>query len=158
MGITCSMLVKEDSNIKATSLYATLKKICSDGNLIIGVNIKEVDETDRVKLIRTNISDVPLDKDSSRQLCVDIFDEPYKFKYNSFEWFDESISFFESIVIDYFDRNEDLLFRIVHDLLKQYPKAKLWIEEDWFYTLEDLDKINNKAFNKDWCYKNPKDF
>lgn len=158
MGITCSMLVKEGSNINATNLYIALEKVCSYENLIIGVNISEADENDTIKLIRTNISDVSFDKNPSRQLCVDIFDEPYKFRYNSFEWFDESISFFEAITIDCFDGNEDLLFRVAYGLLKQYPKAKLWIEDDWFYTLGDLDLINNKPFDNEWCYKNLKNF
>ena len=44
-------------------------------------------------------------------------------------------------------------------IVLKYPEAKLWIEEDWFYTLEDLKKIEkNKPFDMDWCYKNPKDF
>jgi len=158
MSISCSVLVKEGSNINATDLYSVLEKICSYEKLVIEMNTKEIDKTDRIKVIRTNISDLPFDRDSSRQLCVDIFDEPYKFKYNSFEWFDKSISFFETMVIDYFDGNEDLLFRVARGLLKQYSKAKLWVEEDWFYTIYDLDKISNKQFDNEWCYKNPKIF
>lgn len=37
-----------------------------------------------IKVIRSNVSDKPLDEDIKWQLCVDIFDEPYKYSYNSF--------------------------------------------------------------------------
>lgn len=158
MGISCSVFVKEDSNIKATDLYEMLERICSAEGLFIDINMEEVDTTNKTKIIRTNISDLPLDEDSRRQLCVDIFDEPYKYKYNSFEWFDESINFFEMITIDFFEKNEDLLFKIVYGLLKQYPNTKLWTEEEWFYNLEDLKNIDKSIFDLKWCYNNPGGF
>lgn len=37
--------------------------------------------------------------------------------------------------------------------LKKYPTAKIWVEEDWFYTLEDLEKILSNPFDNEWCYK-----
>lgn len=78
-----------------------------------------------------------------------------KYRYNSFDWFDKSINFFEIITIDFFDQNEDLLFKVVYELLKLYPDAKLWMEQDWFYTLEDFEKLEKDTFNLEWCYNKP---
>lgn len=155
MGILGSIFVKENSNIKGEELYRVLERICSVENLFIEINLTEHDKSNKIKVIRTNISDKPLDEDINRQLCVDIFDEPYKYRYNSFDWFDKSINFFEIITIDFFDQNEDLLFKIVYELLKLYPDAKLWMEQDWFYTLEDLEKLEKDTFNLEWCYNKP---
>mgnify|MGYP005751707407 CR=1 FL=1 len=160
MGISCCMLLKQNSNINVVEMYDILQKICVNFDLYIEKIYIEVNEKKKIKSIRTNVSDRPFDeKILSRQLCVDIFDEPYNLKNNIFEWFDKSKIFFEAIVVDYFDGNEDLLFKIMFAIVLKYPEAKLWIEEDWFYTLEDLKKIEkNKPFDMDWCYKNPKDF
>lgn len=36
-------------------------------------------------------------------------------------------------------------------------ESKLWVEEEWFYTLEDIDNITNMPYMSDWCYKDPRE-
>ncbi len=38
---------------------------------------------------------------------------------------------------------------------ERIPDARVWIEEDWFYNLEDMKKIK-ASYNNNWCYINPK--
>jgi len=45
--------------------------------------------------------------------------------------------------------------------LKQYPKAKLWIEEDWFYTLDWKEVVHSSKGDLqeiyDWIKKGKED-
>lgn len=156
MGISCSILFSKNSYVSASSLLNTIQDICHDKNFILYEGLKETNESQKIKSVRTNISDMAFSQNVSRQLCVDIFDEPYQFKDTVFEWHNSDIEFFEAVVIDYFNKNEDLLLKILYEVLKRYPEAVVWIEEDWFYTLEDLEKIKNRPYDNEWCYKNPK--
>ncbi|MGC6769762.1 hypothetical protein [Enterococcus sp. LJL51] len=158
MSISCSILLKENSFINATDLYNVMEKISKEKKFFFAKNMVESDSENRIKLIRTNISDRPFRDSVSRQLNVDIYDEPYKFKEISFDWYDNNIVFFEAIVIDSIDGNEDLLFYLTFDFLSLYPEALLWIEEDWFYSLKDLEKMNPASIEEDWCYQNPSEF
>ncbi len=65
------------------------------------------------------------------------------------------ISKFQNVSDD-FDDNEDLLFKFLFAFLNEFPDARVWIEEDWFYNLEDMKQIK-ASYNNDWCYINPKD-
>lgn len=47
------------------------------------------------------------------------------------------ISKFQNVSDD-FDDNEDLLFKFLFAFLNEFPDARVWIEEDWFYNLEDM--------------------
>lgn len=59
--------------------------------------------------------------------------------------------YFKAIVSDDFDGNEDLLFQFLFALLHEYSDAKVWIEEEWFYTFPDLERIKD-SYNNSWCY------
>ncbi|MHC5218645.1 hypothetical protein ACYSNR_18585, partial [Enterococcus sp. LJL128] len=117
MSISCSILLKENSFINATDLYNVMEKISKEKKFFFAKNMVESDSENRIKLIRTNISDRPFRDSVSRQLNVDIYDEPYEFKEISFDWYDNNIVFFEAIVIDSIDGNEDLLFYLTFDFL-----------------------------------------
>lgn len=39
--------------------------------------------------------------------------------------------------------------------MNEFPDAKAWIEEDWFYNLDDMKKIK-VSYNDNWCYMDPK--
>lgn len=41
------------------------------------------------------------------------------------------------------------------EIMGTSPDAKVWIEEDWFYSLEDMKKIKS-SYNDNWCYIDPK--
>lgn len=41
------------------------------------------------------------------------------------------------------------------NILNEFPDARVWIEEDWFYNLEDMKKIK-ASYNNNWCYIDPK--
>ncbi|WII39024.1 hypothetical protein [Paenibacillus thiaminolyticus] len=109
-----------------------------------------------LKYSRVYISDTPFRENYSRQICFSVYDEPYEYQIVSFKWDDTNNKYFKAVVSDDFCDNEDLLVRFSHAILKKYPTAKIWVEEDWFYTLEDLEKILSNPFDNEWCYKQPK--
>ena len=51
--------------------------------------------------------------------------------------------------------NEDLLLKITYELLSKYPEAVLWLEQNWFYKLDDIKKYILNEFDPNWCYQNP---
>ena len=158
MGSSTFVLFKENGSISAKVLLSFLKGFCTKENLIFSYADKKYID-DILKYVRINISDKPFDIDVDRQLVFSVYDEPYDFRLHELSWENNGQEYFQAIIVDYFENNEDLLFKIMLAVLLEYPQAKLWMEEDWCYTLEDLKKIEkNKPFDMDWCYKNPKDF
>lgn len=67
-------------------------------------------------------------------------------------WF-KLLSKFQTVSAD-FDDNEDLLFKFLFAFLNEFLDARVWIEEEWFYNLEDMKKLN-ASYNNNWCYKVP---
>lgn len=54
--------------------------------------------------------------------------------------------------------NQDLLFDFVYEYLKLNPDDYLWItDNDWVYSLEDIQKLKGNLYDSNWCYINPKD-
>lgn len=155
MGISCSILFRKNSNISVMELYNTIKNICMSNNFFLDISTKNVDVNQKIKSIYSNISDVSFTYGVMRQLCVSLFDEPYQFKDISFDWYNQKVIFFEAIVIDNIEDNEDLLLKITYELLSKYPEAVLWLEQNWFYKLDDIKKYILNEFDPNWCYQNP---
>ncbi|WP_339314132.1 hypothetical protein [Paenibacillus sp. FSL M7-0896] len=156
MGISAYVLFETGSNILLTDLLKYTEDFCAELNLFYGITYKKENSNKQLKHVRANISDRPFVESTSRQLCIDFYDEPYEFQSISFDWLGKDSEFFEAIVVDDFCDNEDLLFNILFEFQKKYPDSKIWMEDDWFYSLNDLQKIANK-YDGNWCYKNPKD-
>lgn len=157
MGISAFVLFETGSNIPLTDLLQYTEDLCTELNLFYGISFKKENGNNQLKHVRANLSDLPFVESSSRQLCIDFYDEPYEFQNISFDWLGKDTEFFEAIIVDDFCDNEDLLFDILFKFLKNYPNSKIWMEDDWFYTLNDLEKIANKPYDGNWCYKNPKE-
>lgn len=98
---------------------------------------------------------IPFEASYSRQLCFSVYDEPYEYQTIDFKWDETHNKYFKAMISDDFYENEDLLLRFVHSAISVYPNAKIWTEEDWFYTFEDLDRIVKDPNNTEWCYKKP---
>ena len=90
-------------------------------------------------------------------LTVYIKNMEIKTDYIILDWYSKTHVFFFGLLILDFDENTKLFLDFSIIVLNLYPFAKLWIEENWFYTSEDLEKIKNNPFDEDWCYKNPKE-
>ena len=104
------------------------------------------------------VSDIPFSEDGFRALPWNLYDKSndYFLQSLNFEWDMSHTEYFKAIISEDFYEYEDLLFKVVYEILKLYPSAKLWIEYDWLYTLEDLEKIASRPYDNSWCYKNPK--
>lgn len=60
-------------------------------------------------------------------------------------------------MVEDYNLNEEILLKFSYEFIKIYKDIKLWTEFDWFYELNDLEKIIEKPFDNEWCYKNPTD-
>lgn len=138
MGISSLVLFEKNKSISAKDLFNFIKTFCLQQKLIFDY-AEERYEGQILKYICLYISDKPFVHYDERQISFSIYDEPYRNRTYNFKW-DIEIEYFQAIISNDFDGNEDLLFKIMFAIVLKYPEAKLWIEEDWFYTLEDLKK------------------
>lgn len=157
MGISSFLLFKRGESTPANDLLRNLNNICIEENLFFDSDEETYNSEGTLKYTRVYISDIPFRENYSRPLCFSVYDEPYEYQIVSFKWDDTNNEYFKAVVSDDFDDNEDLLLRFSHAILKIYPTAKIWVEEEWFYTLEDLDNITNMPYKNDWCYKDPRE-
>lgn len=155
MGISTFLLFKRGESIAARDLLPSIKNLCTMESLYFDTDEEKFTSDGTLKYCRIYISDIPFEEDYSRLLCFSLFDEPYDFQIVRFKWDDTHSEYFKALESDDFYDNEDLLFRFVYGVLNIYPSAKIWIEDDWFYTLEDLEKIKRKPYDNNWCYKHP---
>ena len=154
MGISCSILFEKGSYYNVFELYKEMENVCQCNKYYCEIYHKEENTEGRTKAIYFNVSDRPFESSVSRQLAIFLFDEPYEYKDISFDWHSGKI-FFETMYVDFFDGNEDLLLELLYGFMKKYNDAVIWIEQDWFYFYEDIIKIKQAPFNSLWCYKNP---
>lgn len=156
MGMSSFLLFKCGESIPANELLRKISDICIQENLFFDSDEETYNGEGKLKYTRVYISDKPFREYFSRTLSFSVYDEPYEYQIVNFKWDDTSNEYFKAIVSDDFYENEDLLLRFSHAILKIYPSAKIWVEEEWFYTLENLDIVTGMPYDNDWCYKNPK--
>lgn len=157
MGISSFLLFERGESTPANELLRDLNKICIEENLFFDSEAETYDSEGTLKYTRVYISDLPFRDNYSRPLCFSVYDEPYEYQLVSFKWDDTNNEYFKAVVSDDFDDNEDLLLRFSHAILNIYPTAKIWVEEEWFYTLEDLGNIIKAPYKSNWCYKDPRE-
>lgn len=156
MGMSATILFKKGHSAEINKLLLHLNRICDREGWFYSHDLKKYDDMQKLKYCEFCLSDTPLKDSYDRQLCFGIADEPYPFKLVNFDWDSTGNEYFKTVVSNDFDDNEDLLFQVLLALLSEFPDAKVWIEEDWFYTLDDLERIKN-SYNNSWCYTDPRD-
>ncbi|MCA1294981.1 hypothetical protein LBW89_18370 [Paenibacillus sp. alder61] len=156
MGISTFLLFECGKSIAANDLLWSINNLCIRDHLYFDTEEEKYTINGDLKYCRVYISDFPFTEECSRPLCFSLFDEPYEYQTVSFKWDDTGEEYFKAMESDDFWENEDLLLRFVYGILKVYPRAKVWVEEDWFYTLEDLEKIKKQPYDGNWCYRHPK--
>jgi hypothetical protein len=156
MGTSAVILFKSGESVEINILLPRLNELCNREGLFHSHDLKKIDETEKLKYCEFCISDVTMKDSYDRQLCFGIADEPYPYKLVNFDWDSSEEDYFKTVVSGDFDGNEDILFKFLFAFLNEFPVAKVWIEEDWFYTLDDLKKIK-ASYNNSWCYMSPKD-
>ncbi|MEY8743847.1 hypothetical protein [Paenibacillus tundrae] len=154
MGTSSVLLFKREESIPAIDLLMRINKICKKEKLYFDCDEK-VFIGEKLIYTRIYVSDVPFRENYSRTLCFSVYDEPYEYQVVSFEWDDTNNEYFKAVVSDDFYDNEDLLFRFFRAILRIYPKSKLWVEGEWFYTIEDLENTTD-VYENNWCYKDPR--
>ncbi|KAA8783074.1 hypothetical protein EC604_04350 [Paenibacillus amylolyticus] len=154
MSISSFILFECKKSPLAYNLLNMIKTFCTEEDLFFDSDDEKYDIEGALKYTRIYISDKPFNEDS-RTISFSLYDEPYDFQIVTFDWDNMKNEYFKAIVSDDFDENEDLLFQVLLAFLSEFPDAKVWIEEEWFYTLGDLKRIKN-SYNSSWCYMDPR--
>ncbi|MDR1321886.1 MAG: hypothetical protein LBK56_10745 [Gracilibacteraceae bacterium] len=93
--------------------------------------------------------------DKTNQLVIYIYDTSAESM--DFEW--DAEGYHTSIFIDDVAYGDQVLLPFLLYILRLYPKAKVWLDFDWFYTLEDLEQLATRLDSYDvWYEVNPKEF
>ena len=150
-------LAKESSNISLVNILGNIEKISKNNNLYLAFE-KKFDESGNFRCIYVMISDIPLEKYSERKIPFWAFDEKYEHdNYINLDFYHSSENLFRLIMVEDYNLNEEILLKFCYEFIKIYKDIKLWTEFDWFYELNDLEKIIKNPFDNEWCYKNPVD-
>ncbi|MGO4532651.1 hypothetical protein AB4Z30_26510 [Paenibacillus sp. 2TAF8] len=142
---------------KSPSAYHLLNRfrpLCTKESLFFDSDDEKYDIEGVLKYTRIYISDKPFKEDYARTISFSLYDEPHDFQIVTFDWDERQDEYFKAIVSDDFYENEDLLFQLLFAFLNEYTDAKVWIEENWFYTLDDLKRIND-SYHSSWCHMDP---
>ncbi|MGQ8870652.1 hypothetical protein [Paenibacillus sp. TSA_86.1] len=155
MSISSFIVFKCKKSTPAYNLLNRIKTFCTEEALFFDSDDEKYDIEGVLKYTRIYISDKPFKEHYSRTISFSLYDEPYDFQFVTFDWDNMQNEYFKAIVSDDFDDNEDLLFQVLLAFLSEFPDSKVWIEEEWFYTLPDLKRIK-KSYNNSWCYMGPR--
>ncbi|URZ16569.1 hypothetical protein [Clostridium felsineum] len=97
-----------------------------------------------------------VEQGQSLNFYIDEINESYT-DMNEFDWVLKGdklckIAFIENVI-----DNEQIVFKFIHEYLKINPQDYFWVEDDWVYTFEDMEKLSKLPYDECWCYKNPND-
>ncbi|MCM3134081.1 hypothetical protein M3629_14915 [Paenibacillus polysaccharolyticus] len=153
------VLVEENSNISIDRLVRDIRQVCLESNLHLTDGIQDVDSEQNMKHCALGIS-CPNQEESdhgkvNNTIRVDVYDEPALHQYRELEWREDGQVYFNTLIIDEVYQNEEVTLTFLYNFLTRHPQMIVWIEEDWVYTLSDLDKALKTSNLSDWCYVNP---
>lgn len=95
-------------------------------------------------------------KNSEKQFLMYVFEQDED-EDTIFDWIRKGGCLNQVINIENFHDCEDMLLRFAYEYLNKFPNDIFWDDLDWYYTKADIERIMNRPYDKDWCYKNPKD-
>ncbi|WP_145333036.1 hypothetical protein [Paenibacillus xylanexedens] len=156
------VLVEENSNIPIDRLVRDIKQACREARLHIVSGIQDVDSEQNLKhcafgisFLEQQLSDLDTVNNSIR---VDVYDEPAPYQYRELEWKEDGRVYFNTLIIDEVYQNEEVTLNFLYHFLERHRQMIVWIEEDWVYTLSDLEKALKTSKMSDWCYVKPNFF
>ena len=101
--------------------------------------------------------DDDVEQGESLSFYIYAIDEKYKEDY-IFDWIEKGKKLHRIICIDNMEFNERLTLKFVYEYLKLNPNDYFWNDNNWFYTLNDIERIINLPFDENWGYRNPNQY
>ena len=96
-------------------------------------------------------------ENSEKQFLMYVHGQEDEIHGSTFDWIRKGGCLNPVINIENFHDCEDMLLRFAYEYFKKFPNDIFWDDLDWYYTKADIERIMNRPYDKDWCYKNPKD-
>lgn len=97
-----------------------------------------------------------VDQGQMFSFCINEIDEIYEDD-TEFDWVIKDAKLRRVGYIEEVRDSEEIIFKFIYEYLKLNPEDCLWVEEDWVYTLDDIERLSKLPFDECWCYKNPND-
>lgn len=153
MGLS-GILLKEKNKIIFNDLVDNIKIATKNANLeyILGGEMEQNDDGS-YEYITMNIIDRKAE--NTRDFLMYIYNKSDSIYDNDFDWIRKEKYLNQIINIENFSECEDMLLKFVYEYLKLNKEDIFYDELKWYYTLEDIQKIHNSLFDKEWCYKPP---
>lgn len=96
-----------------------------------------------------------IEQGQSLNLYIKSIDTECEHYYEEFDWVSNKSKLYKVAFIENVIDNEEIVFNFIYEYLKLNPQDYFWVEDDWVYTLEDMELLNKLPFDENWCYKNP---
>lgn len=71
----------------------------------------------------------------------------------AFNWINENEEIRYVADIQYILGTEDILLKLIYKYLEKNPNDYIWFEDEWVYSIKDIEKIINQRPDNEWCYK-----
>lgn len=157
MGLSTSILFELNSYIPIDEFIIKLAEGCKIEKLSFRISDERYDKDGNLKYCWATVGREE-ETEEYKDMYMSIYNEKNNVEYNIVELdiVSEYKEYFRMVNIEEIYGYEYMALKFCYIVLKLYPQAKVWIEENWFYTLEDLEKIRQKPFDKNWCYEKPK--
>jgi hypothetical protein len=153
------VLVEENSNIPIARLIQDIQEACLEAKLTLVFGIEDTDSELNMKHCSLGITHSDKEElghgEQKNNIRVDVYDEPVQYQYRELEWRDDGRVYFNTLILDEVYQNEEVTLIFLYHFLMRQPQMVIWIEEDWIYTLSDLEKILKTTIHSEWCYVNP---
>lgn len=94
------------------------------------------------------------EESTNKGLVLHIYGTPNPLVEGEYDWIAPNLEptlLFEDITL-----REDMVLNVLSNYIQKYPDGVFYNEMEWFYTKEDIERIQCKAA-QDWCYLKPED-
>lgn len=108
-----------------------------------------------LELDEEDIGDEDIDQGESFNFYVESI-EKEGIDEKKFDWLSKGSKLYDVAFVEKIrNYNKRIVFEFIYEYLKLNPKDYFWAEDDWVYTLEDMERLSQLPFDENWCSKNP---
>jgi hypothetical protein len=155
MGLS-GMLLKQKDEIIPKKLIEDIKLAAQSAELILIVSDKtHYKEDGSFDFTTANLANTFEEMDGQEEFLMYICGKSENIFDAEYDFIIENGKLNRVVIIDEFHGSEKILLDFVYEYLKLNPNDIFWYDMDWYYSLDDIEIINGREFDRDWPYKKP---
>ena len=127
--------------------------------MLSSYNDKYFSENGDLSHVRIYISDKYVNENDRKCFMIFVDTNHYVTEFYNYEELniDQSLNLSRVALIENVIENHEIIFRFAHHYLRLNPDDFFWVtDNDWVYTLDDMNTLSKKPYNSNWYFTNPK--